>query len=41
MTRNGPAQPAQAGAEPHPSGVPLRTYDDVAALWPIIASKSA
>jgi hypothetical protein len=29
MTRNGPAQPAQAGAEPQPSGVPLRTYDDV------------
>jgi hypothetical protein len=29
MTHNGPAQPAQAGAEPNPSGVPLRNYDDV------------
>jgi hypothetical protein len=29
MTRNGPAQSAQAGAEPQPRAVPLRTYDDV------------
>jgi hypothetical protein len=29
MTRNGPAQPTQAGAESQPRAVPLRTYDDV------------